>query len=223
MAISIKLLKGERGALIGQTGTGKSLLAKHYLLPQTGRLAILDPKGEFDFGGLDVFDTVREIEKRRPDRFIYRPVRGELRDFHAHDAIYDYLYERGDYFVYTDELTSFLTAKGDAPPAFRDIYARGRSRGITVLTATQDPVRIPLAVLRQARRFYTFRLVFPDDIKRMRAIDPGYTGKLPPKSIIDHFERVYGYRPKAQFAFRYYNAETQQGFTSILKDPNHAS
>jgi energy-coupling factor transporter ATP-binding protein EcfA2 len=205
--MNIELRKGERGVLIGQTGTGKSYLARRYLLPRTGRLLIIDPKAEWEFAGCEIFERVGEIEARNPERVIYQPTRRELRDRDAHDRIYDWAYRRGELFLYTDEIGSMLDGF-EAPPAFHDVYARGRSRGITALTATQDPARVPLAIFRQARKFYAFRVVFPDDVKRMQQLIPGYTSKPPTPEEIAGFEAHYGHRIDPRFTFFYFDAET---------------
>lgn len=219
--MNIELKTGERGVLIGQTGTGKSFLAKHFLLPRTGPLLIIDPKGEFDFVNCEIYERIDEIERRNPERVIYRARRRELRDRDAHDRIYEWAYNRGNIFVYTDEITSMLDGF-EAPPSFHDVYARGRSRGITALTATQDPSRVPLAIFRQARRFYVFRVVFPDDIKRLKQLVPGYSNELPSREDMEQFDLLYGYKSDPRFAFWYWNAEEgQDARRMILKEPRN--
>lgn len=223
--MSIGLRTGERGALIGMTGRGKSFLARHYLLPRTGRLVIIDPKGEWrDFPGCEVFDSVAEIERRKPDRCIYAARTRELRDKDAHDAIYSWVYDRGNTYLYTDEITSMLTGYVNGPPGFHDIYARGRSRKITVLTATQDPARVPLAIFRQARRFYAFRVVWPDDVDRMDRLIPGYSDFMPPsKEQLDDFTAEFGWRPDPRYGFVYWNNDTDDpARLAFMRKPRNA-
>lgn len=217
----INLSTGQKGALIGQNGSGKSYLAKHYLLPRAGRLLIIDPKGTFEFHDTEVFETADEIERRRPDRAIYRPRRSELRDRNAHEAIYNYAYERGETYVYTDELTAMVNGP-EPPPSFLDCYARGRELGITMLTCSQRPSRVPIIVWSECVRFYVFRLVFPDDIKRIRQLlGKSYTGRPPTDAEIQRFAYAYGYTPPAKFAFTYWNAESNAPPRSmILRNPN---
>jgi hypothetical protein len=217
MPISIKLTRGERGGLVGQTGTGKTLLAECNLLPRRGRLAAIDPKRELNFDA-PIFEDVGEIIRRRPERYIYRPSPGNIRNYAAYERLYRNIFERGDCFLYTDEIV--VTLRGMEPPeAFLDIYALGRSRGITCLTATQRPARIPLFLLSECRRIYAFRVVLPADKKRMREIIPGYTGQRPPLEEIERFRARYGYTPKVQFAFTYFNTETEETRLGILEDP----
>lgn len=225
MPISIDLVPGNRAVLLGQTGTGKTHLARHRLLPQTGNLGIIDPKGRFDFGPTEIYETAREILRRKPKRFIYRPRRLELRDVSAHDDVYAFLYDRGNTFIYTDELGSLCRGKHrlSGPPALEDIYCRGRELGITTLTASQRPSRIPIYVLSESQQFYCFFTPFPGDVKRIREMVPGYTGGMPSQEQIRQFSEVYGYPVLGRHCFRYFDSITGDNFTSVLKDTHHAN
>lgn len=222
--MNIELRNGQKGALIGQNGSGKSHLAKYHLLPRSGPLLISDPKGTFEFYDCEIFDTVDEIERRRPRRAIYRPRRAELRDRAAHDALFDYAYERAqagwELYLYNDELSAMVTGT-EPPPSFLDCLARGRELGLTILNCSQRPSRVPIIVWSEAQRFYVFRLVFPDDIKRVQQlIGKSYTGRPPGEHWVSEHQRLYGYRPDPRFAFTYWDAERDSPpRTMILKDP----
>ena len=216
----IKLARGNKGGLIGQNGSGKSYLAKHSLLPFTGQLLIIDPKGTFNFDNLEAYDTVREIERRRPKRCIYRPNRFELRDKDARDAIYNYVYERQEIFCYTDELLAMVSGS-TPPPSFQDCYALGRELGITMLTACQRPSRVPLLTWTECQKMYVFRLTWKGDRDRMReAIGDGYTGLPPTQRQLSEFAAATGVYPDPRFVFTYADLErgTLPRFSYVLPE-----
>lgn len=178
MSINIELEKEEHGIIVGQTRTGKSYLAKMALLPLNGRLAIIDPKREFQFQSLPVYDDPAKIWRARPKRFIYRPKPEFFSDENAYNSVYKYVYDMGAFFCFTDEIVA--TLQGMRPCRYMVIcYQMGASRGIHMLTATQRPSRIPVMVMSESAKWYVFTLSYPADIKKMAEILPGYLAKMP--------------------------------------------
>jgi energy-coupling factor transporter ATP-binding protein EcfA2 len=222
----LTLRKGEVGALIGQRGTGKTSLAERFLIPATGRLAIIDWKGESDYDA-DIYDTAREIEQRRPSRFIYRPCDDELNVLGAHDRVFRYIYDSSykggpEFFVYIDELSALLDNKFQGTRYFNHCYGRGRSRNITILAGMQEPSRIPRITIRAAQKFYVFRLTLPDDIRTMRGIVPGYTPRPITESQLSQYMAAHGYRPQTRYVFQFFDAITGLKLNSILEEPKYA-
>jgi len=168
---NLRLGRDERGAAIGMTGSGKSVLAQ-YLIPDTGKLGIIDPKRMFKYDA-EVFDNPRKILFHKPKRFIYRPTESLLDDLLAYDVVYKYLYTRENGFVYTDDMVGIMD-RTKYPRYFRNIYQMGREKHVAALTAFQRPSWLPLFLMSEANKFYIFKLVLKGDIQRICEFVPYY-------------------------------------------------
>lgn len=152
---NLLLRKGEKGFVAGQNGTGKSYLCRQ-LLPTTGPLCLIDPKGQFEYP-IECFDNVSTILRKKPVRFMYRPKRAQIRDYKAYNDLLLYCYNEAPYFLYIDELILLLDRRRD-PPDLQTCYQLGRQKGVTILAVTQIPVEIPRYVTAEAQKFYAFTL-----------------------------------------------------------------
>lgn len=172
----LKLKKEEHGIIIGQTRTGKSYLARECLIPHTGNLAIIDPKRKFDYPGVEIFTNADQILRKKPKRFIYRPHPDDLTNYEAYNKVYRYVYDCGNFFLYTDEIIAVL--RGQTPPHYFSVcYQMGASEGIIMLSVTQRPSRIPAVMISEAAKIYCFTLNYPADVKKMKDIIPDYRNK----------------------------------------------
>lgn len=189
---SIDLKPGERGLIVGQTGTGKSVLAKS-LLPKTGKLIIIDPKGEFEYfepngKQMPVYRELAAVKLRKPARFIFRPREGDIANIHVYDGVFQHAYEQGDTTVFVDEIIAF--ANHNRYPHYMAVcYQMGRSKRVSILACTQRPKRIPEMVKTESQRFYCFKLNNPEDIKEARSVCAGYD----PARMPDYHSFLYYY------------------------------
>ena len=170
--MNLCLRPDERGAIIGRTGTGKSFLARH-LLPTRGALAIIDPKRGFDVPKVPVFENAKEIIRRKPPRFIYRPNAEHMTDIAAYDAVYKYCYERGEITVYTDDVVGIMERQR-FPHYLQVCYQMGRAKNVAMLSAFQRPSWLPGFMMSEANRLYVFPLSYPADKKKVSEMVPGY-------------------------------------------------
>lgn len=173
--LDLRVKNGARGAIIGQTGTGKSFLARR-LLPKNGPLAIIDPKRQFECD-LPVFESVKAIHFRRPKRFIYRPKPEEFLDLSRLSEVYKYCYEKGGFFVYTDDAVGVID-RNKYPQYLAICYQMGRQKGLTMLSSFQRPARVPLFLVSESSQFYCFRLTLGNDVKTVQEYCYGYTPDL---------------------------------------------
>jgi hypothetical protein len=161
----LKLKDQERGFIFGQSRTGKSELAKR-LIPSTGNLAIIDPKREFDYVNVNVYNDVDKIINSKAKEFIYRPHELKIDNLEDYNKLYQYIYNTGNFFVYTDEIVTRI--KGRSYPKFLQVcYQLGGSRNVRMLTTSQRPSCIPMFLMSEANKFYGFRLTLPADAKRV--------------------------------------------------------
>lgn len=171
---------GQRGVIVGRTGTGKSTLARAlvYMMATRQRLVIIDPKGDFSPPVPCTLITAPG-QAVRARNIIYRPSIDSdvVSDV---DSILRSVYNAGNCAVYIDELFG-VQEKGNYPSALLPIYTRGRSRGITVLGAVQRPCKVPLECISECDRHYTFALQMGDDRRRMAEVSGRAGLGIPPR------------------------------------------
>ncbi len=164
---------GERALSIGQTGSGKTSL-NIFLMERlrTTPIIIYDTKEEPKFERMprsivthNIAETSAAVDNETIDHIIFRPDISYVSDPTALDALLMHHYEsyRG-VDAYIDELYSFHRS-GRAGPGLIGIYTRGRSRGITTISSSQQPRWISGFSISEAQLFYIFHLNREDDRK----------------------------------------------------------
>lgn len=172
---------GQHVSIIVRTGGGKSYLVRYGLLPlwQLYRVLILDMKGGRDetlegWGELVDEYPAREREAedyQQPGERIYRLVVPEFefnprkRDTEgmqkarevAGKAL-DECYKAGHWLVYVDEAQPLCDSQNSyglgLQGPLRQIWQRGRSRGVTLVAATQEPLWVPNVYYSQPTHLY---------------------------------------------------------------------
>lgn len=101
-------------------------------------------------------------------------------------AILKAAYDRRNVVVVVDEYTQAVPGQRNPGAALRDVFARGRGRGVGVIGCTQEPVYVPRQLISQASHTVMLNVSYAYDIKYLKGIDPVY---IPP---IKHGDR-YGF------------------------------
>jgi hypothetical protein len=187
---NLRLNPDERGAIIGQTGTGKTVLANQLLLASKAkRLAIIDPKGMFEAADdIEVTSNPRRIIGGKLDRFIFRPNPDSLTDLGQYDDVYKYCYKKGDFLVYTDDVLGIMS-RNKYPHYLQVCYQMGRQKRVAMLSSFQRPAWLPLFLCSEASKFYLFRLTVGTDIQRVEQFVPDYeTRRLKDKHTFLFFD-----------------------------------
>lgn len=174
----LQIPKGHRGAIVGQTGTGKSVLARN-ILPKTGNLIIVDPKGMFDYPDMPVYTSISAIKFQKPKRFIFRYKPNDFGNIQKLNEVYKYAYDRGNTFVYTDDVIGIMD-KTRYPKYLAICYQMGRQKNVTMLSTFQRPAWLPLFLMTECDKFYLFRVTMKEDINRINQIVGGYSPDLLP-------------------------------------------
>ncbi len=195
----IALQPGKRAALIGQTGTGKSTLAR-FLVKDFPHVHAFDEKGELikkdrwdkmGFVQANNIDEYKELAERHTEdangkisftfpRVVYVPAVDELEQLDIYNEFFRLIYDGGNRLFYVDEAYAIVPHGKKMPSYFRAVLTRGRSRDVTGLVATQRPVDVPNIVFSESERKYIFRLVMEGDRKKVES----FTG-IPAESIAD--------------------------------------
>lgn len=161
-----KIKRSDRVFIAGKTGSGKTVLAQHLLLPAK-RLIVIDGKDGID----NTAWRLEDYNKSHLRQLVNNPDEGlRVRLVNNQKDIIELLnvvYEVGNCMVYIDEITMTIPPQSKPPQIYLDIWARGRQREIGAWGNTQRPTQIPLWFLSESTHFFMFRLSLEDDRKRV--------------------------------------------------------
>lgn len=184
---------GERAVIVGQSGSGKTQLAKWMLWHMPGTI-IYDTKTEDAFAEMgpivESVDEAFEIfgeEGTDVDHVIVRPPGWMIAQPRELDAMLLDHYDRGEGITaYIDEAYQFHN-QGRAGPGYVSLQTRGRSRGITTISSSQRPNWLSTFAFSELNHLYALRLQLDDDRKRLSDIINGYHKRdKPPLHYFDY-------------------------------------
>lgn len=202
--MSLWVEKGERGLIVGQTGSGKSVMLQEQCRQAAfAPVVIYDTKNDDGFFDVPMGDETIEViesqsaflsiakkpKRKQPDYILVRPNMQELMNPAMVDA---YLITQYDYmpstYAMVDEAYQLHIAAGKAGPGLLGLLTRGRSRGISTVLCTQRPAWISRFCFTEATKLYVYRLIDLQDRKRIAEISPYH-----PDMILDKYH-FYGYK-----------------------------
>lgn len=158
--------QSDRAILCGQTGSGKTTLAEMLLREfyyQGKYIVVYDAKGMIDWSGVEIHSTFDTLVKSDHRFLVYCPTIQEI-NFAFQEKFFEWVYLCGNRVLYVDEVYS--VARGDVyPQYYHACITRGREKGITTLSSTQRPKRIPQTILSESEHGYFFTLTLPQDRK----------------------------------------------------------
>ena len=199
-----KLTGSDQVLLIAGTGGAKSTLAATLTL-RTPSLVAIDEKSRLTLPGATVHElppyqhdrdepgggsayraALADALRWRPadegNRIILRPYVLDIEDFEAHDAIYRAIYLRGNTLTWIDEITATGATAQRSQPWLRALSARGRTRGLGLLTLTQAPFGLTPAILRRNATYVIFGPIDPDDTGDIKRAGIDVATELPLRS-----------------------------------------
>lgn len=160
-------------SLIGQNGSGKSYLIVNGILPlcQHDNVAIFDCKGD---------DPVLKASGAKPVRKLPSRIRRTMDNDNPKDGWYrimvaddvgrareqvalslERIYDEGDWIVVLDETRAISDPRSPGlglQPLLDRMWLRGRSRGISLIAATQAPRWVPTSFYDQCQFVWTSRI-----------------------------------------------------------------
>lgn len=151
--------------VVGTTGSGKTVYARHRALEHRGPVIVLDPQDDADawpYPRADYRNTWSQIWRAaRAGGVVYVP---SANDYIARleadmllQRLFDYYKDDAPVLVVADEAHAFAP-EGGRPSLLWQIARRGRTWGIWLLAVSQSPADLTKKVVKQCARHVVFAL-----------------------------------------------------------------
>lgn len=170
----INIGRDDRITLIGATGCGKTTAARFFIEDKNKICSVVydNKPSETIYKWQDtqkLYQDYRSLKTAQENRLIYRPPVTETLSADLQDRFFQWIYEENNNTrLYIDEAGAL---RGGVNPSFflQACICRGRELGISTITGTQRPARIPTILMSEAEHFLVFRLNMHAD--RVRVAD----------------------------------------------------
>lgn len=163
MKVQIKV--SERASFVGTTGSGKTVLARHFLQRSGDRILAIDPKHMLEIPGFKMGRKLPLIKKEF--RTIYRPKSDD--DEEMAEMVME-CYKRGNVRIYVDELATLARFFPRTTDTLENIARTGRERNISLWCATQRPRWVPLSFFTESEVWFVFLLRDPRDRAQLAGV-----------------------------------------------------
>lgn len=171
----VRINDDERVVFVGTTGSGKTVLAKHFL-SMINRVLVVDPKHTFK---LDGYKRARGLPMFGKDfHVIYRPQWKD--DGPLADLIYR-MNRMRDVTIYIDELATVSEQFPQTTGILADVARTGRERHVALWSALQRPRWTPRIFFTEAEVFFQFNLRSGED--------RGYMSQFVGPEVLDQIDK----------------------------------
>ena len=119
--------------------------------------------------------------RKDTNRVIVRFDPADVENFAAHDAVFWAAFQRTHTVVWIDEISATGATASRSQPGLRAISARGRTRGVGLLTASQRPYGLIPGIVKFNATYLIVGPVDPDDVKDVHRVDIDIATTLPRK------------------------------------------
>jgi energy-coupling factor transporter ATP-binding protein EcfA2 len=162
-----RILRSERVAFLGPTGSGKSVLAKALIASQKN-VIIVDTKRKEDWSDVAEIVSERDVFRCGRGRYVFRVPRDFLIDPSLPEKFFRWALDAGGRVIYVDELLDIIPT-----PGLKILATQGRAAGVGLWTATQRPSGVPLYTISETQHMFVFYLRLERDRERIEDATSG--------------------------------------------------
>ncbi len=156
--MTVKIKVDERASFVGTTGSGKTVLARHFLERSGDRVLAIDPKHMLEIPGFKRGSKLPLLSKKF--KMIFRPKSSD--DEHMTGLVAE-TFKRGNIRIYVDELATLARFFPKTTLMLEDVARTGRERKMSLWCATQRPRWVPLSFFTESEVWFVFLLRDPRD------------------------------------------------------------
>lgn len=149
------LKPGQKCVVLGQSGSGKTVIGTHYLPYQPGKWVVFNPLNNPQLNSqgdkvIDFLPDAKYINRYRGTRLIVsKAIINETWDFL--DSWVNHIYANSrSVGLFIDELNLFSNSTGISGPGMRNWCVMGRQKGLSLFALGQRPQMAPQSVLTEA-------------------------------------------------------------------------
>ncbi len=166
-----RILAGQRFAVCGRSGSGKTYLEKWLMFKSTLKWIVIDSKHDPGFDEMKPNDGLlmpTKVERLWNDRrhVVVRPTARE-NDVKTLDEYLEELHESFDNFGVCIDETYQVAMTSKAGPGLTGLVTRGRARKQAVILGSQRPAWVPRFVFSEANAIIVMALTMKQDRERI--------------------------------------------------------
>lgn len=222
---NILIGKGQRAAIIGSTGSGKTqmLMAQMRGYPYAP-IYIMDTKGDesllnFVESQGDNAKTISSIDalvkeskrKTGPDYIHIAPTKQEVSEPQLLDDYLSAIYDLNKpCLIAVDEIYQ-VNVGINGGPGLNGLLTRGRSKGMTVISCSQRPAWMSKFVITESQLFIIYRLNNPEDYEKIRKMGIPFPKN---KELDKYYFYVYKSGEREGFFYEPLELKNNPGYTA---------
>ena len=164
---NLKINVGDRVAIFGRTGSGKTFFAKNWLLPHYDRYVFWDVKHEnLDMEHDIVVHNPKELKSaiENHNKILYQPTSPTDKDF---DSICQIIFESKDNALYVDE-AAMISTPTKILYWHKILVTQGRSYNVGIIDVSQRPRDLHNTLISESEHLFVFALSLETDVLKLR-------------------------------------------------------
>lgn len=180
--------------IAGKTGSGKTVLTER-MARYFPYVVVADFKGRLRWPGYERHRSLYTLGDTQAPHLIYAPTWAEYRDEDTVPRFYEWIFQRGNCVVITDE-ARLIAERGKIPEFYHACLIQGRELGISVWSLSQRPMGLEQAILSESDRFYVFHLSLGQDRGKFEEMVERELPKLPTDHSFLYIEKASPFPPR---------------------------